>query len=242
MIRTIRRLAAGAVLALAAVSGGCAGYGWQDGYGGWGWGTPSELRGRVEGVQTRLRTIQLRRDNGRRVAVRYDSRTEVATQGRRDRPESLDPGDYVTMRVSRDSRGRLYARYVNVRREAREVYRDRDRDRDRRGGDDRWEDRRRRDGDDDDRWEDRRRDDDRRDERRYDERMGERSAEGRVGRVDRSRGRFELRTDRGTVWVYVPSDLGRTDTDRFRRLRGGEYVTVSGRYVSRDRFEMERFR
>ncbi|HEX2211377.1 MAG TPA: hypothetical protein VHG93_27075 [Longimicrobium sp.] len=225
MIRTMRRLAAGAVLALAAVLGGCAGYGYQDGYGGGGWGTPSELHGRVEGVQTRLRTIQLRRDNGRRVAVRYDGRTEVSTQGRRDRAESLDPGDYVTMRVSRDSRGRLYARYVNVRREAREVYRG---DRERRG-DDRWDDRRRRD--------ERRRDND-----RYDERRDERTATGRVGRVDRARGRFELRTDRGTVWVSVPSDLSRADTDRFRRLRGGEHVTVSGRYVSRERFEMERFR
>lgn len=231
MIRTMRTLAAGAVLALSAVSGGCAGY--QDGYGGWGWNTPSEVRGRVEGVQTRLNTIQLRRDNGGRVVVRYDRRTEVDFPGRRGSAEALDPGDYVSMRVSRDNGGRLYARQVHVRREAPDVYRgDRDRDR-RRDGDDR-----RGRGRVDDRWEDRRRDD-RRDDGEW---SSLRSAEGRVGRVDRSRRRFELRTGRGTVWVSVPGDLERADGDRFRRLRTGDFVYVTGRYVARDRFELERFR
>ncbi|HEU4884080.1 MAG TPA: hypothetical protein VFT45_17595 [Longimicrobium sp.] len=228
MIRMMRGLAAGAALALATVSSGCAGYGWEDGYGGGGWGSPSEVRGQVEGVQTRLHTIQLRRDNGRRAVVHFDSRTEVVYGDRRERPESLDRGDYVSMRVSRDSRGRLYTRHVTVRHEVRDVYRgDRDRDRDRVGDRDRRH-------DDDDRY-DRR---DRRDDDRYDAR----AVEGRVGRVDRSGRRFELRSDRGTVWVTVARDASRGVRDRFARLREGDRVRVTGRYVGRDRFEMEQFR
>lgn len=225
MITMMRGLAAGAALALAAVSGGCAGYGWEDGYGGGGWGSPSEVRGHVEGVQTRLHTIQLRRDNGRRAVVRFDSRTEVVSEGRRSRPESLDRGDYVSMRVSRDSRGRLYTRHVTVRHEVREVNRGRDRvrdrDRDRRRDDDRYD--RRRDGRDDD---------------RYDAR----SVEGRVGRIDRAGRRFELRSERGTVWVAVAPNASRGVRDRFQRLREGDRVGVTGRYIGRDRFQMERFR
>ncbi|HEX6372777.1 MAG TPA: hypothetical protein VF006_27900 [Longimicrobium sp.] len=227
MIRMMRGLAAGAALALMAVSGGCAGYGWEDGYGGGGWGTPSEVRGQVEGVQTRLNTIQLRRDNGRRAVVHFDSRTEVVSEGRRSRPESLDRGDYVSMRVSRDSRGRLYTRHVTVRHEVRDVYRgDRDRDRVR----DRDRDRRRDDG----RYEDRR--------GRGDDRYDARSVEGRVGRVDRAGRRFELRSDRGTVWVTVAPNASRGVRERFQRLRTGDRVGVTGRYVGRDRFQMERFR
>jgi hypothetical protein len=224
MIRTMRGLAAGAMLALAAVSGGCAGSGWNDGRNGWGGG--SELHGRVEGVQTRLHTIQIRRDNGRREVVRFDGRTEVVSGNRRTTAAALDRGDYVSMRVSRDSRGRLYTRHVTVRHENRQVYRgDRDRDRDR----DRVPDRRR----DDRRYEDRRDDD-----RRY----AARSVEGRVGRVDRPGRRFELRSDRGTVWVSVAPNASRGVRDRFQRLRAGDRVSVTGRYVGRGRFQMERFR
>lgn len=229
MIRTMRGLAAGAMLALAAVSGGCAGNSWDDVYGGrGGWGGSSELRGRVEGVQTRLHTIQLRRDNGRREVVRYDARTEVVSGNRRTTAASLDRGDYVSMRVSRDSRGRLYTRHVTVRHENRPVYRGDDRVYDRDGDRRRVPDRRR----------DDRRYEDRRDDRRHDAR----AVEGRVGRVDRSGRRFELRSDRGTVWVSVSPNASRGVRDRFQRLRSGDYVRVAGRYVSRDRFQMETFR
>jgi hypothetical protein len=230
MIRMMRGLAAGAALALAAVSGGCAGN-WQDGYGGGGWGTPSEVRGQVEGVQTRLHTIQLRRDNGQRAVVHFDSRTEVVSGNQRTSAASLDRGDYVSMRVSRDSRGRLYTRHVTVRHEVRDVNRGDDRARDRDRVRDRERDRRREDGQ-----------YDRRDDRRDDVRNDARAVEGRVVRVDRSGRRFELRSDQGTVWVTVPSNASRGVRERFQRLRQGEYVHVSGRYVSRERFEMARFR
>lgn len=209
-----RGRAAGAVLALAAALAGCAGYGWEDvlhdGVGGWG----SDVRGSVLDVHERYRTIVLRRDDGRRTDVRYDSRTDVVYRDRRYRPESLDRGDYVTVRVDRDSRGRLFARHIVVRRSARDrgVYdRDRDvyRDRDRRDGD-----------------------------YRYDAR----TAEGRVGRIDRGDGRFQLRTGGRTVWVTVSSRAGRGVRERFYRLREGDYVRVYGRYRGRDRFELERFR
>lgn len=217
MIKAMRGLAAGAALALAAVSGGCAGYGMEDVYGRrGGWGGSSEMRGQVDGVYARFNTIRLRRDNGSVADVRYDGRTEVVRGGRRARAESLDRGDYVSMRVSRDSRGRLYTRHVTVRHENRQVSRgDRDRDR---VPDRRYE--------------------DRRDDDRYDAR----SVTGRVGRVDRSGRRFEMRSDRGTVWVSVAPNASRGVRDRFQRLRTGDRVSVTGRYVSRDRFQMERFR
>lgn len=219
MIRMMRGLAASAVLALAAVSGGCAGYGMEDVYGGrGGWGGNSEMRGQVDAVHSRYNTIRLRRDNGRVADVRYDSRTEVVDRDRRYRAESLDRGDYVTMRVSRDSRGQLYTRHVTVRRNASAA--DRNRVPDRRRGDDRYDDRR----------------------GRRDDRYEARSVAGRVERVDRSGRRFQLRTDRGNVWVTVPSNAGRGVRERFQRLRAGAYVSVEGRYVNGDRFQLERFR
>jgi hypothetical protein len=216
MKRMMRGLAAGAALVLAAVSGGCANaYGWDGG----GWGGSSEVRGVVNDVHERYRVIRLRRDNGRIADVRYDSRTEVVYQGRSYRPESLDRGDYVSMRVNRDSRGQLYARNVTLRRDARGGY---NRDRDRRDNDGR---------------------DDRRDRDRRDDGWGNvRSLDGRVGRVDRGGRRFELRTDRGTVWVSLPSNAADNVRDRFSRLRSGDRVHVSGRYAGNGRFQMDSFR
>lgn len=234
MKKMMRGLAAGAALALATVASGCANaYGYEGG----GWGGSSEMRGTVTSVHDRYSTIRLRRDNGRVADVRYDSRTEVVSNGRRYRPESLDRGDYVSIRVDRDSRGQLYTRHVTVRREARETYsRDRDRgriddrrDRDRGRIDDR------RDRGRDDRYNDRR---DRGDRGWNDVR----AVDGRVGRVDRGGRRFELRTERGTVWVLLPSNADRGARERLERLRTGDYVHVSGRYEGNNRFRMDRFR
>ena len=211
-MRGMRGWAAGAVLALTAALAGCGGYGWEDVYGGvGGWG--GDVRGQVQDVHERYRTIVVRRDDGRRIDVRYDSRTDVVYGDRRYRPESLDRGDYVSMRVDRDRRGQLLARHIVVRRSVRDrdVYRDRDRDRDRYPRDDEY---------------------------RYDAR----TAEGRVERVDRREGRFQLRTGGRTVWVTVPSSAGRGVRERVSRLREGDYVRVYGRYRGRDRFELERFR
>lgn len=64
---------------------------------------------------------------------------------------------------------------------------------------------------------------------------------GNVGQVDYNRGLFELRTNQGTLVVTMPYNPRVNEADRFRRLRSGDYVRVEGRYVSRDRFELERF-
>jgi hypothetical protein len=66
--------------------------------------------------------------------------------------------------------------------------------------------------------------------------------EGRVEYVDPRRGTFEIR-DRNNrlVVVSLPYDSPRAISDRFKRLREGDYVRVEGRFVNRERFELENF-
>jgi hypothetical protein len=66
--------------------------------------------------------------------------------------------------------------------------------------------------------------------------------EGRVGRVQRNDGRFELRTGQRTIWVALPYRPHGSVEDRFRRLRQGDHVRVQGRWINNQRFEIERFR
>jgi exosome complex RNA-binding protein Csl4 len=66
--------------------------------------------------------------------------------------------------------------------------------------------------------------------------------EGRVEYVDQRRGTFELRDRRNRlVVVQVAFNAPRSVTDRFNRLRSGDYVRIEGRSVSPDRFELENF-
>ncbi len=66
---------------------------------------------------------------------------------------------------------------------------------------------------------------------------------GRVEHVDFQRSSFELSDQsRRSVVVSLPSDARRSDLDRFRALRAGDFVRVEGRLTSRDRFELESFR
>jgi hypothetical protein len=66
--------------------------------------------------------------------------------------------------------------------------------------------------------------------------------EGRVEYVDSRRGTFEIR-DRSNrlVVVSLPYDTPRAISDRFKRLREGDYVRVEGRFLNRERFELENF-
>ena len=66
--------------------------------------------------------------------------------------------------------------------------------------------------------------------------------EGRVEHVDSQRGSFEIR-DRNDrlVIVSLPYNPPRPVRDRFRRIREGDVVKVEGRFINRDRFEMENF-
>ena len=215
MIRTLRGWAAGAVLALAATAGGCAGNSWDDVlYGGDRYGYGSDIRGQVRDVGSR--TIELRTESGRNARVRYDGSTDVRYRDRRYSVRSLQRGDYVTIRTYRERDGDLYARSVEVRRSARA-----------------------------DRVYDRRRDDraDRRVPPRRSDVYARTSVEGRVGRVDRRGGRFELRdTRQGTVWVTVPRNASRGMRERISRLREGQHVRLQGRFLSGNRFEVEGFR
>jgi hypothetical protein len=66
--------------------------------------------------------------------------------------------------------------------------------------------------------------------------------EGRVEYVDSRRGTFEIR-DRNNrlVVVSLPYDAPRVISERFKRLRQGDYVRLEGRFVNRERFEVENF-
>lgn len=67
-------------------------------------------------------------------------------------------------------------------------------------------------------------------------------AEGRVEYVDQRRGTFEMRDRRNRlVIVQVPFNAPRSVSDRFNRLRNGDYVRIEGRSVGSDRFELENF-
>lgn len=66
--------------------------------------------------------------------------------------------------------------------------------------------------------------------------------EGRVEYVDTRRGTFEVRDQRNRlVIVQVAFNAPRTVSDRFNRLRNGDYVRIEGRSVNSDRFELENF-
>ncbi|HEX2093330.1 MAG TPA: hypothetical protein VHG28_13060 [Longimicrobiaceae bacterium] len=66
--------------------------------------------------------------------------------------------------------------------------------------------------------------------------------EGTVGTVDYSRGTFILRERNGsTVQVSLPYGASRSDVDRFRRLRNGDYVRLEVQALSQTRVELYRF-
>ena len=71
---------------------------------------------------------------------------------------------------------------------------------------------------------------------------GVQTVDGRVEQVDLQRSSFEMRgQSRERVFVSLPSNARRSDVDRFRTLRAGDYVRVEGRFLDRERFELETF-
>ena len=67
-------------------------------------------------------------------------------------------------------------------------------------------------------------------------------AEGRVEYVDSRRGTFEMRDQRNRlIVVSVPFNGPSVVSDRFNRLRNGDYVRIEGRSVGSDRFDLENF-
>jgi hypothetical protein len=68
------------------------------------------------------------------------------------------------------------------------------------------------------------------------------TVDGMVERVDLQRNSVEIRDrSRGRVIVSLPDNARRSDVDRFRALRSGDYVRVEGRFLDRERFELETF-
>lgn len=68
------------------------------------------------------------------------------------------------------------------------------------------------------------------------------TVDGRVEHVDFQQSSFELSDQaRQRFFVSLPDNVRRSDLDRFRALRAGDYVRVEGRFMSRDRFELESF-
>jgi exosome complex RNA-binding protein Csl4 len=66
--------------------------------------------------------------------------------------------------------------------------------------------------------------------------------EGRVEYLDDRRGTFEIRDSRNRlIVVSVAFNAPRAVTDRFNRLRDGDFVRIEGRTVSAARFELENF-
>jgi hypothetical protein len=66
--------------------------------------------------------------------------------------------------------------------------------------------------------------------------------EGTVGMIDIQRGLFDVRTrDLGTLMVSLPYNPRGSDIERFRRLRSGDLVQVTGRLLNAQRFELEQF-
>ena len=71
---------------------------------------------------------------------------------------------------------------------------------------------------------------------------GIQTVDGRVEQVDFQRGSFEIRDQsRERVLVSLPYNARRSDVDHFRALRVGDYVRAEGRFLDRDRFELEGF-
>jgi hypothetical protein len=71
---------------------------------------------------------------------------------------------------------------------------------------------------------------------------GIQTVDGRVEQVDFQRNFFEMRDQsRERVLVSLPANARRSDVDRFRGLRSGDYVRVEGRFLDRERFELDGF-
>jgi hypothetical protein len=71
---------------------------------------------------------------------------------------------------------------------------------------------------------------------------GIQTLDGRVEQLDFQRSSFEIRGQSSErVIVSLSDNARRSDVDRFRALRSGDYVRVEGRFLNRERFELDSF-
>jgi hypothetical protein len=65
---------------------------------------------------------------------------------------------------------------------------------------------------------------------------------GTVERVDERAASFDVRDSSGErIIVLLPYNPRRSDVEQLQRLRNGDYVRLEGRFLSRDRFELNSF-
>ncbi len=71
---------------------------------------------------------------------------------------------------------------------------------------------------------------------------GIQTLDGQVEQLDFQRSSFEIRDQsRERVIVSLSDHARRSDVDRFRALRSGDYVKIEGRFLDRERFELDTF-
>jgi hypothetical protein len=172
---------------------------------------PDELVGEVERIDTSTMKIHVRSDGARTKLVGYNANTRVLYRGQEYPVSHLEPGDLVMIALKEDSRGDSYTELIHVRENVRD-----------RAG---------------------------RDRPSVDKstpsggiQTGIQTLDGTVEYIDRERGLFEIRPSSGEpVIVSLPYNARQSEIDRLERLRAGDRVRVEGRYITRDRFELETF-
>jgi len=74
----------------------------------------NQVRGTVQGVDTRAQQIGIQQSNGQTVGILYDAQTKVVYQNQSYPVSSLDPGDQVTARIQGTNNGGYYTDLVQV--------------------------------------------------------------------------------------------------------------------------------
>ena len=74
----------------------------------------SQVSGTVQGVDTRNQQIVLQATNGQRVALLFDSQTQVTYQNRTYAVTNLERGDRITARIQQAQNGGYYTDLVQV--------------------------------------------------------------------------------------------------------------------------------
>lgn len=80
----------------------------------------SEIVGEIASVDPRRQEIEVRTDDRRVRAVRYDRRTRVVYRDREYEVSNLEPGDYVAVQTRQENYGAIYADLVRVRQSVQE--------------------------------------------------------------------------------------------------------------------------
>jgi hypothetical protein len=71
---------------------------------------------------------------------------------------------------------------------------------------------------------------------------GIQTVDRRVEQLDFQRSSFEIRGQSGGwIFVSIPDNARSSDIDDFRALRVSDYVTVEGRFLDRQRFDLQNF-